>query len=118
MKKTSKMKMTSKMMRGGGLSSQTMFPAPDTFKSCKWHSSIANWNYSGSGRLGPIVIIKLSQPASRAGALAWLSLAIILEKQKNAASVKQRKIWNTFFIVSIGASKKMISHMKKYTMEI
>ena len=30
----------------------------------------------GSGRVGPIVIITLSQPASRAGALAWLSLAI------------------------------------------
>ena len=72
-KTTSKMKMTSKDVGGGGLSSQTMFPAPDTFKSCKWHSSIANWNYSGSawvgsGRVGPIVIIKLSQPASRAGA--------------------------------------------------
>ena len=41
-----------KLMRGGGLSTQTMFSAPDTSKSCKWHSSIANWNYSGLGQLG------------------------------------------------------------------
>ena len=81
MKKNSKkyeMKMTSKDVGGGGLSSQTMFPAPGTSKSCQWHSSIANWNYSGSARVGsgrvgsarvgPIVIIRLSQPASRAGA--------------------------------------------------
>ena len=37
----------------------------------------------GSGRLGPIVIIRLSQPASRAGALAWLSLATNVEKKTN-----------------------------------
>ena len=77
-----KIKTTSKIMSGGGLSFQAMFAAPNTSKSCIWHSSIVVWNYSGSGRLGlgrvgPIVIIKLSQPASRAGALAWLSLAII-----------------------------------------
>ena len=75
-----KIKTTSKIMSGGGLSFQAMFAAPNTSKSCIWHSSIAIWNYSGSvwvgsGRLGPIVIITLSQPASRAGALAWLSLA-------------------------------------------
>ena len=29
-----------------------MFLTPDTSKSCKWHSSIANWNYSGSGGVG------------------------------------------------------------------
>ena len=44
------MKMTPKDVGGGGLSSQTMFPAPGTSKSCQWYSSIANWNYSGSGR--------------------------------------------------------------------
>ena len=71
-----KIKTTSKIMSGGGLSFQAMFAAPNTSKSCIWHSSIANWHYSGSARLGPIVIIKLSQLASRAGALAWLSLAI------------------------------------------
>ena len=60
---------------GSGLRSQTIFPTPDTSKSQKWKPSKANWNYSGSGRLGPIVIIKLSQPANRAGAWAWLSLA-------------------------------------------
>ena len=52
----------------------------DDFKSCKLHSSNANLNYSGSvwdDRVCPIVIIRLSQPASRAGALAWLSLVII-----------------------------------------
>ena len=27
--------------------SQTMFPAPDTFKSGKWQTSYTNWNYSG-----------------------------------------------------------------------
>ena len=51
-KTTSKMKMTSKDVGGGGLSSQTMFPAPGTSKSCQWYSSIANWNYSWSGRVG------------------------------------------------------------------
>ena len=51
-KTTSKMKTTAKMLRGGGLSFQTIFPAPDTSKSCKMHSSIADWNYSGSGRFG------------------------------------------------------------------
>ena len=41
-----------KLMRGGELSSNTMFPAPDTSKSWKWYSSIAIWNYSGLGRVG------------------------------------------------------------------
>ena len=31
-----------------------MFPPPDTFKSCKWQPSIANWNYSGLGRFGSV----------------------------------------------------------------
>ena len=71
MKMTSIMKMTSKIIGVGGLSSQIIFSASDTSKSCKWHSSIGNSNYSGSGRdgsgrlssvrFGPIVII--SQPA-------------------------------------------------------
>ena len=39
-------------MRGRGLNFQAMFAAPNTSKICIWHSSIANWNYSGSGRLG------------------------------------------------------------------
>ena len=94
MKTTSKMKMTLRIMRGGGLNFQAMFTAPNTSKSCIWHSIIANWNYSrsgrlGSGRVGPIVIITLSQPASRAGALAWLSLAMRhhrWEKLCNAAT--------------------------------
>ena len=29
-----------------------MCPAPDSFKSCKWQPSIANWNYSGLCRFG------------------------------------------------------------------
>ena len=62
------------MIWGSGLRSQTIFPAPDTSKGYKWQPSIANWNYSESGQLGPIVIKK---PASRAGGWAWLSLAII-----------------------------------------
>ena len=66
MKMTSKMKTTSKMIKCGGLSSLTMYPAPDNSKSYKWQPIIANWNYSGLGRLGsawvgPIVIIELSQ---------------------------------------------------------
>ena len=32
---------------GNGFSSKTMFPAPDTCKSCKWQSNIANLNYYG-----------------------------------------------------------------------
>ena len=47
-----KIKTTSKIMSGGGLSFQAMFAAPNTSKSCIWHSSIAIWNYSGSGRVG------------------------------------------------------------------
>ena len=47
-----KIKTTSKIMSGGGLSFQAMFAAPNTSKSCIWHSSIANWNYSGSARVG------------------------------------------------------------------
>ena len=47
-----KIKTTSKIMSGGGLSFQAMFAAPNTSKSCIWHSSIAIWNYSGSGRFG------------------------------------------------------------------
>ena len=39
-------------MSGVGLSFQAMFAAPNTSKSCIWHSSIAIWNYSGSGRFG------------------------------------------------------------------
>ena len=40
------------MMGSGELRSQTMSPAPDTSKSSKWHSCIANWNYSDSARVG------------------------------------------------------------------
>ena len=47
-----KIKTTSKIMSGGGLSFQAMFAAPNTSKSCIWHSSIAIWNYSGWGRVG------------------------------------------------------------------
>ena len=39
---------------GSGLRSQTIFPTPDTSKSYKWQPSIANWNYSGSARVGSV----------------------------------------------------------------
>ena len=57
MKITSKMKTTSKIKKtkiNGGLSSHTIFPTPDTFKSYKWQPRKANWNYSGSGRFGSV----------------------------------------------------------------
>ena len=41
-----------KKKRGEGFSSQTIFPAPDILKSCKWF---------GSGQVGQMVIIRLSQ---------------------------------------------------------
>ena len=44
-------------------------------------------------RVGPIVIIRLSQPASRAGAWAWLSLAIWL---KEVVREFQRGGWMNF----------------------
>ena len=49
---TSKIKTTSKILRSGGLSLQAMNAASNAFKSCIWHSSIANWNYSGSAWVG------------------------------------------------------------------
>ena len=47
----------------GGFSSQTMVPFKQTKKI-----PFKSWNYSGSDRVGPIVIIRLSQPAIRPGA--------------------------------------------------
>ena len=52
MKTTSKLKTPPQFSRSGGLSSQTMFSVPDTYKSRKQQPSIANWNYSGSAWVG------------------------------------------------------------------
>ena len=86
MRTHSKWRQPQKIIWGSGLRSQPVFSTPFTSKSYKWLVRLGlGWFGSaqvGSSRLGPIATIRLSQPASRAGAWAWLSLAKRKDKLK------------------------------------
>ena len=79
-KRTPKMKMTSKIIIWRR--TQRMMPLiPLKFTNCILVMPMGTIPgrfgsvWVGSGGVGPVVIIRLSKPASRARALAWLSLA-------------------------------------------
>ena len=103
MKMTSKIKTTSEIMMGSGLSFQAMFAVHNTSKSCILHSSIAIWNYSGLGRVGSAwsnsdyKAISASQHSWSFGLAElgknWVYLKILVE-MKLSCYAKKFTFWN------------------------